>query len=656
MTRTKISVSDAFALLFNSVKGFECEFMSSSEYGEDYEDFFIIKFSSQAKDTIFVAFIKPLTPSSRNPNTEYSFQIIASQRDRILELAKKLKGNLLYIGWAQDKECMLIPASEKVEKAANQGSVFMSLEKFAEFKHDLKTGVFLRRITSDDGNYWSHVIADKNFGHYLNLIVQGKIRIKDGSSPLVADESDEGIIQFDKPSPSTKLTSTNKLSGKANPSAPKNLPGANNLILYGPPGTGKTMAAILIAQDIILGKTLNLDSEHLNFQEYPKDFFLEHGLNYYGTQFHPSFSYEDFFEGLRPVQVRGDQRSEVTYLIVPGVFKVISQLARAYLERGEYGIDLQIQFVKGDGSHNGEWLLGEHSLVGLYNLLERPGYLEYEGKKVLLTGGLNIPEEILVSNPPHSGIYQAKWFYFGENEPKNFVLFIDELNRGNPAKVFGEALSLIEDTKRYGRREQASITLPYSREAFVVPQNLHIICSMNSSDKSLTNLDQAFRRRFDFVYFPPAFEIITSETFKQTSKGRFSDELLKALRNHFEVINKALGASSVPQENHIGHSYLLKLLRNSFWEIETSKTGVKADEIVRNSLAKIWKSELHSQIREIVGEHKLQEFCDNFAAEASKVTKGNTFLISTDDIAKTLLKYLEDIQPVPANFPWKRAA
>ena len=651
-TRTSISVNDAFALLFNSVKGFDCEFISPSEFGEEYEDFFIIKFSNQAKNNVFVAFIKPLTPSSRKPDTEYNFQIIATQRDRILELAKKLKGDFLYIGWAQDKNCMLIPATEKVIKAANQGSVFMSIEKLTEYEEQLKSGVLLRKI-SDEENYWSHILLDSNFGHYLNLIVLGKIRVKDGFSDSLAKEVDEGIVPFEKPAASNVVSPGTKK--KLSASKPKSLPAANNLILYGPPGTGKTMAAILLAQDIILGKSLNLDSEHLNFQEYPKDFFTDHGLNYYGTQFHPSFAYEDFFEGLRPVQVQGNEKSEVSYLVVPGVFKVISQLARAYLERGEYGIDLQIQFIKGEGSTKSEWLLGEHSLIGLYNLTNRPGYLEYDGKKVLFTGGLE-SSEVLSFEPPRSGVYQAKWFYFGENEPKNFVLFIDELNRGNPAKIFGEALSLIEDTKRYGRREQASITLPYSREAFVVPQNLHIICSMNSSDKSLTSLDQAFRRRFDFVYFPPAFDIITSETFKQTSKGKFSDELLKSLRNHFEVINKALDATSVPQENHIGHSYLLKLLRGSFWEIENSKGGASSEEIVRNNLGRIWKSELHSQIREIVGEHKLQEFCDNFAAEVGKIKNSDIFLIAYDDIAKTLHKYLEDIQPVPANFPWKKAA
>lgn len=331
-------------------------------------------------------------------------------------------------------------------------------------------------------------------------------------------------------------------------------------------------------------------------------------------------------------------------------------MARSYIEPKEFGIDLQVQFLKNQSGEGGTWQLGEHSIVGLYNLPNRPGYLEFEGKPVLYTGNVEAKLPLSLNLPSQSGIYHAKWFYCGEAEPKNFVLFIDELNRGNPAKIFGEALSLIEDTKRYGRREQASITLPYSREPFVVPQNVHIICSMNSSDKSLTNLDQAFRRRFDFVYFPPAFEIITSDTFKQTSRGRFSDELLRSLRNHFEVINNALGESGVSQENHIGHSYLLKLLRNSFFEIESTKGTPNAEGIVRANLGKIWKSELHSQIREIVGEHKLQEFCDNFASEAGKVSGNDTFLISYDDIAKTLHKYLDEIRPIPTNFPWKKAS
>lgn len=62
--------------------------------------------------------------------------------------------------------------------------------------------------------------------------------------------------------------------------------------------------------------------------------------------------------------------------------------------------------------------------------------------------------------------------------------------------------------------EASKITLSYSYENFGVPNNLHIICSMNTADKSLTSLDQAFRRRFEFVYFPPLFEVVETDTYK----------------------------------------------------------------------------------------------------------------------------------------------
>ncbi len=457
-----------------------------------------------------------------------------------------------------------------------------------------------------------------------------------------------------------KLETVSPVSQKCSQRA-TDFPSGHNVIFYGPPGTGKTRAASIVANQLILGEGLFANSEEINFADYPSDIQSFCRPYYYNTQFHPSFSYEDFFEGLRPVQIQTSDKSDVTYLVIPGVFKAICHLSRAYLEKGEYGIDLNVQYIveeNDSGEKISKWHIGNQSLVGIYRLDERKGHLTFKDKKVLLTGE-HLNRNLVVeegAEPAKSGIYPVKWFCEDESNNIDFVLFIDELNRGNPARIFGEALSLIEDTKRYGRKEQTTIILPYSREDFVVPPNLHLLCSMNSSDKSLMNLDQAFRRRFKFMYFPPAFEIVDGEDFKNKTKGVFDEKLLTSVKNHFVVINKTLRATGIAQENYIGHSYLLKLLRKSFFEIKNNKTTKTSEEIVRYFLRETWENELHGQVREIVGEFKFDEFCDNFANEVSKIKSNDVYLIGNEDIKKLLNRYLAEIQPLAVNFPWKKSA
>src|SRR5690606_18409665 len=108
---------------------------------------------------------------------------------------------------------------------------------------------------------------------------------------------------------------------------------------------------------------------------------------------------------------------------------------------------------------------------------------------------------------------------------KNFVLIIDEINRGNISRIFGELITLIEDTKRQGAEEELSVTLPYSKEEFSVPNNVYIIGTMNSSDRSLTGLDIALRRRFTFIEMPPKPELLDDISVDGLNIG----ELLKVI-------------------------------------------------------------------------------------------------------------------------------
>ncbi|HHA2425197.1 AAA family ATPase [Stenotrophomonas maltophilia] len=126
----------------------------------------------------------------------------------------------------------------------------------------------------------------------------------------------------------------------------------------------------------------------------------------------------------------------------------------------------------------------------------------------------------------------------------SYVLIIDEINRGNIARIFGELITLIEPSKRQGMDEALSVRLPYSKQDFAVPANLHLIGTMNTADRSLAAMDVALRRRFRFIEMPPQPELLDWDV-----DGIRVGELLSTLNNRIEVL---LG-----RDHLIGHAYLM---------------------------------------------------------------------------------------------------
>lgn len=141
------------------------------------------------------------------------------------------------------------------------------------------------------------------------------------------------------------------------------------------------------------------------------------------------------------------------------------------------------------------------------------------------------------------------------SDKKPFVLIIDEINRGNIAQIFGELITLIEEDKREGMDEEMSVSLPYSKQPFSVPSNLHIIGTMNTADRSIEALDTALRRRFTFEEVPPKPEIIEQDGKTNIVKVAGKDIELTDI---IETINKRV-EKLLDKDHMIGHSYFMKV-------------------------------------------------------------------------------------------------
>ncbi|WPC36220.1 AAA family ATPase [Acinetobacter sp. YWS30-1] len=337
-----------------------------------------------------------------------------------------------------------------------------------------------------------------------------------------------------------------------------------NRILFGAAGTGKTFHCINHALSIIENKPLDvLEQEDRTVLKTRFDQYKEQGQIKFVT-FHQSFSYEDFVEGIR---AETDEHGSLTYNVKSGVFKEIcedaelesevkssktlvpteasinqvieSLIQKAKLEEQTFYTKRNVEFkVTSNASGTLFAQTSKDTSISL-SLRHIKNYLKFQSKNIVD----NRAYEWAIANSLSSEIQ----FEDIDKQIKPYVLIVDEINRGNISRIFGELITLIEDSKRQGAEEELSVTLPYSKEEFCVPSNVYIIGTMNSSDRSLTGLDIALRRRFTFVEMPPKPELLNDIEVEGVNIGK----LLEVINQRIEVL--------LDRDHCIGHANFMNL-------------------------------------------------------------------------------------------------
>jgi len=173
-----------------------------------------------------------------------------------------------------------------------------------------------------------------------------------------------------------------------------------------------------------------------------------------------------------------------------------------------------------------------------------------------------------------------------EENTNNYVFIIDEINRGNISKIFGELITLIEPTKRIGALEEMHVKLPYSKKDFGVPQNVYLLGTMNTADRSIALMDTALRRRFDFIEMLPNLNAVAD-----IKVGNIH------IQHLMEVMNARIEAL-YDREHTIGHAYFMSLKEDSSLE--------NLANIFKNAIIPLLQEyfyEDYSKIQLVLGDH-----------------------------------------------------
>ncbi|MCP2044702.1 McrB family protein [Pontibacter sp. HSC-36F09] len=364
-----------------------------------------------------------------------------------------------------------------------------------------------------------------------------------------------------------------------------------NIILYGPPGTGKTYNTIELAVELITGKK---DSAHATnkktFDQLKKEGQIEF------ITFHQNYSYEDFVVGIKPDLNHADLKFRKN----EGIFYNICERAKKeYDKQGDKKLDNNKPQVKVNSSpslkpfeeafkeyfkpliENGKEVEISMKSGKTLKIIEITGEsirLEYHSgskdhslTKATLKKAYEDPTafdrgEFIKGGPRNNYRYVLEKLWkqgwqssaIGHSSTveksnnvsqlKNYVLIIDEINRANISRVFGELITLLEEDKRLGAENELRLTLPNGEQDFALPPNLYVLGTMNTADKSIALVDIALRRRFEFRGFYPTKSVIND----LAAEGKMHDDVPDLLAALNKKIFEKKGADFL-----VGHAYFI---------------------------------------------------------------------------------------------------
>ena len=265
-------------------------------------------------------------------------------------------------------------------------------------------------------------------------------------------------------------------------------------VYYGPPGTGKTLAAV---QDAVKLADASFDDKEGPEAAFAR--FNELGGQVAFITFHPALQYEDVIESIRPV---------------------VGQAVE----------------VHEDDEVNGEAVTGDDVGADADQATNKDGNLTYR---------------------IHEGLFLRMIRKAAQEPEKEFVIVIDEINRGDVSRILGPLISALEPDKRVGAEFPIGVELQYPRaeqleSRLYLPPNIHILGTMNSADRNIALVDHALRRRFDFVACPPDASLLGSTT------GHEQIDMSRLLTKMNERIEHMLDA-----DHSIGHGYFMYCKSNA---------------------------------------------------------------------------------------------
>lgn len=382
------------------------------------------------------------------------------------------------------------------------------------------------------------------------------------------------------------------------------------IILQGAPGTGKTYVTASVALSL-LGVDYDPQDHSDVMSKYNK--YVDKKQIWF-TTFHQSMDYEDFIEGIKPQM---DSRGNVIYEISDGLFKSVCRIAECKDSLNNF--DKALEKFKEDCSDTP--IVAETTLKKKFSVVYRGGRtFGVRSEDSQAQEGVDFPANIESVRRFYMGdkenIYNISYVrgicdylkkhynvedYTPDTGDMKYVLIIDEINRGNISKIFGELITLLEADKRADGEHTIRVRLPYSKDEFCVPSNLYIIGTMNTTDRSVGYIDYAIRRRFAFCTLKASEKAIDSYYDMNTSSDGTKELAKKLFAQISSFVDDHKSNEFDTDDIMIGHSYFMAQNRSELsikleYEIipllkEYEKDGIiRLNQEEKGNLGKEWMS------------------------------------------------------------------